>query len=741
MCESFAKSKALGSSEPNEVTIQAVMDETSELLRQQATEFGNNFVLTKVQRCPTRVHDVISLAHKKGAYICGDIVRWMCSNVTDTPAATSIDVFCCKMPAWHEIVSKLTQGDYGYHVVCSKATDALSNKFCRCGHGAATLIGQPDDNRSGSSCCCCWLGYWYKASSGTCRLENPHLAPTDPARVVYVVPPQIGRYYVVGPLSLKQQLSCFEFSLTRCGLLPPDKANGGDETMTALVDSDFHVDEGNKCVHVKHTVDPVGQLMQMQVFVQRGYVKQSAAVANVTGLFVEWSLRERCVATPSEMTIAAMNADAPSTLGKLTLPSSRWHEDNHNHNDDDDGDFAADDDFSEEEFVRLPAISEDAEKMGYLIELADSYGGYICGSAARVLTLSATLVPEDEADDVDIFFKNREGMWNMREQLVVHHGYRPERFYDSSNRHKCFEITLINKALSKPMNRVQLVAPNWQKYTVLGTPTLQQQLRLLDFTVARCGILTEKLGAEEVKLPWRTLPGFKFRFTVLADKHLERDAESRRLSIKHIVCPVQGVARIFKYAKKGFTTAHESVRRLLQDWSARALGRTEFRSLTTVNAVKSEIKDMVTTTGEPLIDVDQKAQNIDTGDFAPRTLFQFHILARRANRELSLAWMRRHYLQLNTHQNQDQNENENENLSNGEEKQHADNGAYEEALRHNSWISQAWKLAHLKQYKPFVDPMIHAKVLARIHAVRQRFQLDSMDTPSADTETFAATVG
>merc|ERR1719473_252605 len=99
------------------------------------------------------------------------------------------------------------------------------------------------------------------------------------AEKVQIILPRKHKYLRCGAVSLEEQLSFLDFTVTRAALL--DRASG-------LVDSDFLKDEADMKLVVKHVVDPVTSVIRIGKYTKKGYSIQNAQAVK---LFIEWSHR------------------------------------------------------------------------------------------------------------------------------------------------------------------------------------------------------------------------------------------------------------------------------------------------------------------------------------------------------------------------------------------------------------------------------------------------------------------
>eukprot|EP00750_Incisomonas_marina_P032118 INCI8890.1.p1 GENE.INCI8890.1~~INCI8890.1.p1 ORF type:complete len:421 (-),score=59.21 INCI8890.1:182-1333(-) len=241
--------------------------------------------------------------------------------------------------------------------------------------------------------------------------------------------------------------------------------------------------------------------------------------------------------------------------------------------------------------------------------------------------------------DVDVFMTSRHGLLQMVEMLHLpsngkyrlSHGHRSgipaaqllsltgaqARAVVQSTlpKNMTYVVDLASDQFcGTPSAKVQLIVPRQDVYTVLGVPDLEDQLRVLDFTVSRAGILldsdecdnkshaqlqaADELAAKNAgsssNVPAVPVSGTsatqvhggsggggckadaekprpgQCRYA-LVDEHFLRDEAAKRLIIKHVVCPLGSVKRIAKYSQKGYHCPMETIGELYSEWTHRLL--------------------------------------------------------------------------------------------------------------------------------------------------------------------------
>jgi hypothetical protein len=163
-------------------------------------------------------------------------------------------------------------------------------------------------------------------------------------------------------------------------------------------------------------------------------------------------------------------------------------------------------------------------------------GCFIAGGAVR------SIYEKQTPRDVDIFSYNTDAFNSMKILLAGFEGVVPEFENPMLARFKKYTEAKIFEY------SIDLVVPRVAEYLLtVGTP--ESVIAHFDFSISRAAILSHKKA--------------------LVDADFKEDCKNKRLTIKHIVCPLSTVQRIGKYAKKGYTIGTKEVLKLFIEYQRR----------------------------------------------------------------------------------------------------------------------------------------------------------------------------
>lgn len=208
-------------------------------------------------------------------------------------------------------------------------------------------------------------------------------------------------------------------------------------------------------------------------------------------------------------------------------------------------------------------IRREKDFLEYLFNSIIQEDGFICGGYARYVCSDPGESGKREikpAADLDIYCFDEEAYKRIKSRMEKH-GYSALREND---------IAISMKIGFDGFPAMQLIKP-FTADRVNTSGTLEEVLSNFDFSVARCGIYSDKSVYSE------TLPDEKGIITskakrelrAIADIDFPEDEKVNRLRVKHIHCPIAEFYRIAKYMNKGFSVSTMEIIKTLQDWEER----------------------------------------------------------------------------------------------------------------------------------------------------------------------------
>jgi len=205
------------------------------------------------------------------------------------------------------------------------------------------------------------------------------------------------------------------------------------------------------------------------------------------------------------------------------------------------------------EFIKLPVLRGFTE-IKALYGFLGLYRAFICGGYVRHMISEH---PSGFPNDVDVYVQDQTSFDEIRKEIASTNTYvrltvaKETKFSITYNIPSLFHI-LDSKAEVHPFcaaPQIQLIKPIVKKDGTALYGSMEEVLRSFDFSVVRCGLLTED--------------------EALVDSDFRRDELHKALNIKYMYSPLQAIWRCQKYINKGYHMRAGTMLKLLEAWENR----------------------------------------------------------------------------------------------------------------------------------------------------------------------------
>ena len=222
-----------------------------------------DFVPTGIQRGLGELGHLVDASNKHGCIIIGGAARWMASKNTKPVKTGDVDIVCKNMEAHLALIEELTSGSTNVYNIKKKNSMTVD-----------LILSQKKLQNA-----------FKPTSQGGLGWDIDKVVPYDkwkdtPANLVQIIIPRRTSFALTGGANtIEEQLSFLDFTVTRAAVV---------DRSIVLVDKDFHRDEGQKKIVIKHIVCPLGSVQRLMKYSKKGY---KCSMLEIIKLFIEWSHR------------------------------------------------------------------------------------------------------------------------------------------------------------------------------------------------------------------------------------------------------------------------------------------------------------------------------------------------------------------------------------------------------------------------------------------------------------------